>query len=112
MTGRKKSPESIAKRSATIIAQNHRGERSWHWKGGFTTQDGYSFNRVKGQYQHRAIMERHLSKKLGRDEVVHHKDFNRMNNDLGNLMIMTRSEHMRKHMLRHHRLRRENDINK
>jgi hypothetical protein len=43
--------------------------------------------------EHRAIMEDHLGHPLDRDEVVHHIDRDPLNNDLANLMVMTRSEH-------------------
>lgn len=42
-------------------------------------------------------MEQHLGRKLRSDEIVHHKDHNRANNDISNLEIMTRAEHTRLH---------------
>lgn len=47
--------------------------------------------------EHRYIMEQHLGRKLKRDEVVHHKDGNKRNNDLSNLEVMSLSEHAREH---------------
>lgn len=47
---------------------------------------------------HRHIMEEHLGRGLTRDEVVHHIDGNPMNNDLSNLVVMSRSEHTKLHM--------------
>ena len=46
---------------------------------------------------HRHIIEEFLGRKLSSDEVVHHKDGNKLNNDIGNLEILTRSEHLKKH---------------
>jgi len=46
---------------------------------------------------HRHIMEEHLGRKLEKNEVVHHIDFNKKNNSIENLMVMTDSEHNRLH---------------
>lgn len=43
--------------------------------------------------EHRIIAEQMLGRKLTRNEVVHHIDGNKWNNDPGNLMVMTRREH-------------------
>lgn len=49
---------------------------------------------------HRAVMEKHLGRKLTRDEVVHHIDGNKFNNDISNLQLLTNSEHARLHSSR------------
>lgn len=49
--------------------------------------------------EHRYIMEQHLGRKLGRDELVHHKNENKRDNQIENLVIMSRSEHARLHQL-------------
>lgn len=38
-------------------------------------------------------MEKHIGRYLSREELVHHKDMNRLNDNIENLQIMTRSEH-------------------
>jgi len=48
-------------------------------------------------YEHRLVMERSLGRELTDDEVVHHKDGNRSNNDIANLVLMSKSEHARGH---------------
>jgi len=48
-------------------------------------------------HEHRIIMEKKLGRKLKKDEIVHHKDGNRMNNDISNLQVMTKSEHTKHH---------------
>lgn len=47
--------------------------------------------------EHRLVMEQHLGRELRPDEVVHHKDENKLNNDISNLEILSRREHRLKH---------------
>lgn len=51
----------------------------------------------KGRGLHVVIMEAHIGRRLRSDEVVHHKDGNKHNNNLSNLELMTRAEHSRLH---------------
>lgn len=53
----------------------------------------------KGRSVHVVLMEQHIGRKLNGDEVVHHIDHNRHNNDISNLRLMTRAEHTRLHRL-------------
>lgn len=48
--------------------------------------------------EHRWIMEQVLGRKLRFNEVVHHKDGDKSNNNLDNLEILSRSEHSAMHM--------------
>lgn len=48
--------------------------------------------------EHRLVMEQLLGRKLRSDEVVHHKDGNKLNNSPENLVVMTLAEHSRLHM--------------
>lgn len=43
--------------------------------------------------KHRWLMERHLGRKLQKSEDVHHKDGNKLNNDISNLEVIGRVEH-------------------
>ena len=61
--------------------------------------DKNRYHQKNGQYEHRMIMEEHLGRKLESNEVVHHIDGNKHNNDILNLTIMSRSEHSRWHRL-------------
>ncbi len=45
------------------------------------------------------VSEAHVGRFLNRQEVVHHKNRNKMDDQLGNLQIMTRANHSRLHNL-------------
>lgn len=47
--------------------------------------------------EHRYIMSLHLGRVLTREEIVHHKDENKLNNIIENLELTNRSEHARGH---------------
>ena len=47
--------------------------------------------------EHRIIMEAYLNRKLKRNETIHHKDMNKLNNDISNLEVLSRAEHSRLH---------------
>jgi len=75
------------------------------WKarqiGSGLTTDGYVWiiisNNRKQIKLHRYLMEIKLRRKISLDEIVHHKDHNKLNNDINNLEIVTRSEHNKIH---------------
>lgn len=50
-----------------------------------------------GRHQHRIRMEEKIGRKLSGDEIIHHIDGNKHNNDINNLQIVTRAEHARIH---------------
>ncbi len=60
-----------------------------------------SYVKENGRHQHRVVIEKILNRKLTSDEIVHHKDHNKKNNDPSNLQIMTRAEHAREHFKKH-----------
>ncbi len=75
--------ETSEKRAAAI---RRRGDVSGKW-----------YRKVGGRHEHRVVAEAMLGRPLTRDEVVHHKDHNKRNNDPSNLEVLSRSEHMREH---------------
>lgn len=60
----------------------------------------YKTKKQKGvtKYEHRFVMEQHISRELTPNEIVHHKDGNKHNNKIENLEIMTRGEHIKIHL--------------
>lgn len=88
------------------LRQNRRGtlKRIRAKAGCGTLFDGYRLLSDHGSrknpnriLEHRLVMEQHIGRKLRRDEIVHHKDRNRLNNSVSNLQIMSQSDHMRLH---------------
>lgn len=90
ITGRNLSEEQKRKIG---VAAYRRG-----WKGG-VSDDGAGYLRVNSAKQrvHRQVVERFVGRKLRSDEVVHHKDLDKRNNDISNLKVMTASEHGKLH---------------
>lgn len=78
-----------------------RGALHPSWKGGRAVRSGYMTvyvgpnTSVKGLYklEHRVVMEKHMGRELTKDEIVHHKNGNKLDNRLENLEIMLRATH-------------------
>lgn len=83
-----------------------------NWKGGVRIADGYVYIYVPEHpaafpgrpyvQQHRLVMEEKLGRYLESDEVVHHLDGNRMNNDIDNLEVKYRGQHLSDHFKASH----------
>lgn len=77
-----------------------KGSNSLAYKDGSTINSaGYKCIKVgdKYLYEHRLIIEEHIGRKLTVNEVVHHKDGDKLNNSIENLQIMDKKEHDRLH---------------
>ena len=76
------------------------GINSGHWKHGISAQ-GYNRIHVSGRgrvLEHVLVMESILGRKLVKNEVIHHIDMNKRNNDPSNLFLMVgRSSHRKCH---------------
>ena len=60
----------------------------------------------KGRCVHVVAMEEAIGRRLEKDEVVHHIDHNRSNNDLSNLQLMSRAAHAALHAIENHPTRK------
>lgn len=56
-----------------------------------------TYRKLYGRHEHRVVAEQMLGRPLKRNEIVHHIDGNKHNNDPSNLQVMTQSEHIREH---------------
>jgi hypothetical protein len=66
------------------------GKGHWHWRGGaYIDAEGYRriWTEDGVQMEHRVVMARKLKRRLRDDELVRHKDGNRLNNKPGNLEL-------------------------
>jgi len=74
-------------------------EKHPRWNGGIIHMtNGYLMQYVSSRHyrlQHRIVMENFIGRKLSFNEIVHHIDGNKTNNNLENLRLMSRSEHTR-----------------
>ena len=70
------------------------------WKYTYISKQGYLINcedRDNKYEVHRKVMEEKLGRKLTSNEIVHHIDGNKLNNNPNNLELTNRSEHINKH---------------
>jgi hypothetical protein len=100
----------------------HPGPRNPNWRGGRTVaSNGYVLVRVgvghpladvRGYaYEHRLVAEAKLGRALLPSEQVHHVDGNKQNNDPGNLVVVTQTEHRAEHRRQERGLRRPGEEN-
>src|ERR1700704_1673581 len=70
-----------------------------HKRVGSISSYGYRVFCINGRdvFEHRLVMENHIGRRLGSKEIVHHVDGNKLNNDISNLRVMDRGDHIRHH---------------
>lgn len=81
--------------SSTCAGIGHRGSNNYRFKSGSIDGCGYRVIYVDGKkiLEHRHVMQSHLGRPLRRDEIVHHVDENKLNNDISNLQLLDRASH-------------------
>jgi hypothetical protein len=85
-----------------------RREQRYNWKGGITYRDGYRFLRepehpnanARGYVaEHRKVLADKIGRPLRPNEIAHHIDGDKTNNDPNNLLLTRTAEHMRQHRI-------------
>ncbi len=99
---KKVSASKLGKKRPDISGKNH-----YRWNGGISIKQGrktifkpnHPFASNHGYVLvYRLIIEKHIGRYLKPEEIIHHKDEDRTNNNIENLQIMTNSEHISHHM--------------
>lgn len=91
------------------------GENNSNWGGGKSIHsEGYIFILVKNHpncthrgyvFEHRLVMEKHLNRYLTKEEVVHHENEIKIDNNLKNLRLF---KNQAEHQKYHYKLRKRN----
>lgn len=95
---RKRAGERITYYNKNVFNHGEYRERNSEAKRRRGSGKGYT--KVNGRHAHRVVAEKMIGRPLRSDEIVHHIDGNKRNNNPGNLKVMTQSEHIREHLLR------------
>ena len=79
-------------------ADAHRGRVGFNNKGGrIIGRDGYVYiwntDKQKYEREHRVVMSKHIGREFTDDEDVHHINFNKSDNRIENLMLLSKREH-------------------
>jgi len=98
---------------AEKASHGRKGENSGNWKGGKHIKgNGYVEIKMPSHphcdnrgyvYQHRLVMEELLGRYLTDNEIVHHIDEDKVNNEIENLRLF---QSHREHAMEHHRIKK------
>jgi len=79
------------------------GSKHPRYKGGNISPQGYKriYIEYKGRRrlinEHMYLMEKKIGRRIKSTEIVHHKNENKIDNRMSNLILMTRAEHCKLH---------------
>jgi len=75
------------------------GEKNDRWKGGFIILDGYKRIRVNGVYipEHHKVWIQHNQIPIPKGWVIHHRNKNKLDNQIENLMLLPHEIHTKWH---------------
>ena len=114
--GYKFTDEQKARARITNVNKNKLGEKSPSWKGGkYVDVNGYMRTKVGGlgryKLDHHSIVEDFIKRPLKNKEIIHHINFDRMDNRIDNLYLFrTKAQHTKYHrFLRRHNLNGTNN---
>jgi len=92
----KKCLYRFRKRPSGLLYDIKVKNKGWFkFKGGHINKHGYVIIKADGKIrtQHKYILERYLGRNLQPNEVTHHIDGNKTNNNINNLVVMTKKQH-------------------
>jgi hypothetical protein len=98
--GNKKCAEILDR---TKSALNHKIKKmglNIDWGYQYKSKEGYLVDctqRLNRKLVHRQVMEQKLNRPLTSQDIVHHKDGNKLNNHPDNLELLTRAQHINLH---------------
>lgn len=89
------NPQHLAQVTAEEVQEASRRNRPA--AKGSVGKNGYRY--MRGKLQHRLVMEKALARPLRRDEHVHHKNGNKLDNRPENLEVYSGADHIRHHWM-------------